>query len=191
MRRERGADTDKLKQDTRDKSRIPVIGFAGFSGSGKTTLAVEVIRSLELEGKRVAVVKHDGHGHYKEAEGTDSAAYRAAGASTVAVVSPDSLVIYEKKAEPTLEDVLQKLYHNENSFDLIVVEGFKASPIPKIAVVREVKHLSILDHVGTELLAIAASKDLYTDSANVPMFDLDDPSQIVRFIIQYMEERSG
>ncbi|MDF2669020.1 MAG: hypothetical protein K0R67_1326 [Paenibacillus sp.] len=170
------------------KGSIPVIGFAGYSGSGKTSLAVEVVRILEARGLRIAVVKHDGHGHYKEAEGTDSAAYKAAGASAVAVLSPDGLVIYERKSEPSLKELLAMLSGVPNQYDLILVEGFKGSPIPKIAVVRRQQDLAILEFAASELLAIAASTGVKLTSANVPVLDLDAPEPIVDFIIQYLDE---
>jgi molybdopterin-guanine dinucleotide biosynthesis protein len=68
------------------------------------------------------------------------------------------------------------------------VEGFKGSPIPKIAVVRRQQDLAILEFAASELLAIAASTGVKLTSANVPVLDLDAPEPIVDFIIQYLDE---
>lgn len=169
------------------RGNVPAIGFVGFSDSGKTTLAVEVVRRLELAGLRVAVVKHDGHGHYKEAEGTDSAAYRSAGASSVVVLSPDSLVSYERKASPTLEELLERLSAHKDHYDVIITEGFKGSRLPKIAVARSEQDLTVLGQLGPGLLAIACREGLSSGIDNVPILDPGNPAAVVQFILQYLD----
>jgi molybdopterin-guanine dinucleotide biosynthesis protein B len=166
---------------------VPVIGFVGFSDSGKTTLAVEVVRRLELAGLKVAVVKHDGHGHYKEVKETDSAAYRSAGASSVVVLSPDSLVIFERKASPTLEKLLERLSAHEDHYDVIITEGFKGSGLPKIAVARSEEDLTVLEQLGPGLLAIACRQGLSPSGYNLPILDIADPAAVVQFILQYLD----
>ena len=48
------------------------IGFAGYSGQRKNNLVAKLIVEMKRRGYRIAVMKHDAHGHYKEAAGTDS-----------------------------------------------------------------------------------------------------------------------
>ena len=58
-----------------------VIGFTGYSNSGKTRLISRLVSYLALTNIRCAVVKHDAHGHYKEAKDSDSAQFIEAGAA--------------------------------------------------------------------------------------------------------------
>lgn len=77
------------------------IGFAGYSGSGKTTLITKLVIEMKRRGKRIAVLKHDAHGHYKEASGTDSTIFAQSGAEAVVTISIDSIHVYEKNASLT------------------------------------------------------------------------------------------
>ena len=114
-----------------------VIGLAGWSGSGKTTLVTKVIPVLVGRGLKVATVKHAHHDFDTDQPGKDSWLHRRAGASEVAVVSSRRWAIVHElgdEAEPSLDDVLAKL----SPADLVIVEGFKRHPHPKLEVYRAV-----------------------------------------------------
>lgn len=164
-----------------------VIGFAGYSGSGKTTLAAQVVERAGRHGLQVAVVKHDGHGHYREAEGTDSARYVEAGAQTVIVAGPGYTYKYEK-AEPGagLSEVLAGL----SGYDLVVVEGFKKEPIPKLVLLRteeQVLDRSLLDEYTVALVLSKNGNEAYPDAANrdIPILDIDDPDEVTAFVMRH------
>jgi molybdopterin-guanine dinucleotide biosynthesis protein B len=177
-----------------------VIGFAGFSGSGKTTLATQVVGLLRKRGIRVAVIKHDGHGHYKEAEGSDSAQYISAGAQQVVVVSPGAVVTYEARVGVTLEKQLQRM----EDCDVVLVEGFKGGAHPKIAVFRDAGQSEVLERlvnvaavvapaeVAAEALSQAAERGAEPDvgeaiAADVPIFDPDDVDGVADFVMRFAE----
>ena len=112
-----------------------VIGLAGWSGSGKSTLVTKVIPVLVKRGLKLATVKLAHHEFVTDQPGKDSWLHRRAGASEVAVVSSRRWAIVhelEREPEPSLDDVLTKL----SPVDLVIVEGFKANPHPKIEVFR-------------------------------------------------------
>ncbi|PYI56463.1 molybdopterin-guanine dinucleotide biosynthesis protein B [Paenibacillus flagellatus] len=177
------------------ESPVPVVGFAGYSDSGKTTLAVRVVACLRRRGRRVAVVKHDAHGHYREAPGTDSARYiEEADADAVVVVSPGRTVRMEKTRSDAsgLSRELEKL----SGYDLIVVEGFKTDSHPKIVVVRTTGQAEAIDASAPPVIAVAAKKgERLPESAarhgSVPMLDIDDPESVAAFIERYFFEYSG
>jgi molybdopterin-guanine dinucleotide biosynthesis adapter protein len=112
------------------------IGFAGFSGAGKTTLIVRLIPELKRRGFSVSTIKHAHHGFDLDQPGKDSYAHRAAGAHEVLVASANRLALMRElrgEPEPSLTELLRLLA----PVDLILVEGFKRHPLPKIEVYRE------------------------------------------------------
>ncbi len=109
--------------------RKPVLAVCGWSGSGKTTLLERLIPRLIETGLRVAVVKHDAHGVTIDREGKDSARLFAAGAD-VCLRSPDEIVFRSaRRPGDTLDAAVRTLLA---SHDLVLVEGHKDTPLPKI-----------------------------------------------------------
>lgn len=108
----------------------PALAFCGFSGSGKTTLLEQLIPELVKEGISVAVVKHDAHGFKIDQPGKDSDRLFNAGAS-VALRGPHETALRFHADTPgsSLYAALSMLapYH-----DLLLVEGHKSTPLPKI-----------------------------------------------------------
>jgi molybdopterin-guanine dinucleotide biosynthesis protein B len=153
-----------------------IVGFAGYSDSGKTTLICSLIDILQGKGKKVAVIKHDGHGHYKEAEGKDTSLFRQAGASAFVAVSPDSYTRYEK-TEISLKNAVQML----NGCDYIFVEGFKKESHLKIAVFREPGQEEVLDQLTAPPIAIACGFP-YAARGGMPVFELSDSQGLAEWL---------
>ena len=109
------------------------IAFVGFADSGKTELICRLLPGLAARGLKVAVLKHS---HHKDLEhidhGKDTWRYRQAGAHTVALAAPGLLQVTSRSSgEPSLEQVLAALAAHA---DLVLVEGYKTGPLPKVAV---------------------------------------------------------
>ena len=158
----------------------PVIGIAGWKKSGKTMLTVRLVEEFARRGLRVATVKHAHHDFQIDDAATDSARHRRAGASQVAVVSRDRWAIVTElrsAPEPDFADVIAML----EPCDLIIVEGYKSAPIPKIEARRTASFtrtpMAPADH---HVIAVAA--DHPTDSAGLPLFALDDIAAIADLI---------
>jgi molybdopterin-guanine dinucleotide biosynthesis adapter protein len=112
-----------------------LIGFAGWSGAGKTTLIVKLIPELNRRGLSVSTIKHAHHAFDLDQPGKDSYEHRAAGAEEVVVASTNRVALVRElrgAPEPTLGELLRLL----KSVDLVLVEGFKRDPLPKIEVFR-------------------------------------------------------
>ena len=108
---------------------LPVFGVCGWSGSGKTTLLEGVLPLLLERGLRVVVVKHDVHGITQESPDKDSQRLFSAGAD-VLLHSPGESVLWRKiRDELSLETELSQL---AEQYDLILVEGYKRAPWPKV-----------------------------------------------------------
>ncbi|MGG6311115.1 molybdopterin-guanine dinucleotide biosynthesis protein B [Paenibacillus macerans] len=117
----------------------PVIQFVGYKNSGKTTLIGRLLELFNGMNIRVAVIKHDLHGFDADREGTDSFRHRQAGAAAAAVTSPWRTAIIEERETP-LEDLIRHFA----DYDLILVEGFKQEPYPKMVLLRSAEDESLI-----------------------------------------------
>jgi molybdopterin-guanine dinucleotide biosynthesis adapter protein len=156
-----------------------VFGFAGWSGAGKTTLIRQVIARLTGQGLRVATVKHAHHDFDIDHPGKDSWEHRKAGAAEVLVVSDTRWALMHElngMPEPSLADLLAKLA----PADIVLVEGFKRSPIAKLEVFRVANDKPPLHPGDPSIIAIAA--DIAFPDAGRPVLPLDDVAAIAEFI---------
>jgi molybdopterin-guanine dinucleotide biosynthesis protein B len=109
---------------------VKLVAFVGWSGSGKTTLLVRLLPLLRRRGLRVAALKHSHHSAF-DAPGSDSARLRRAGAEAVAVQGPQGLAYFGPQVLSA-----RALARRLPPVDLVLCEGFKTEPIPKIEVRR-------------------------------------------------------
>ncbi len=156
-----------------------IIGFAGWSGAGKTTLIRSVIARLTGQGLRVATVKHAHHAFDIDQPGKDSWEHRKAGAAEVLVVSDTRWALMHElrgAAEPSLPELLAKL----SPADIVLIEGFKRSAIPKLEVYRAANGKPPLHPDDASIIAIAA--DIAFPDAGRPVLPLDDAEAITDFV---------
>ena len=94
---------------------------------GKTKLIEQVTERLTREGFRVATVKHL-HGSFDTVE-KDTWRHLEAGAALTVASTPTEIITIRRRANPALEEALEAVYVKP---DLVLVEGYKGSSIPKI-----------------------------------------------------------
>ncbi len=159
-----------------------VIGIAGWKNSGKTTLTARLVGELTGRGFRVSTVKHAHHGFDVDREGTDSWRHREAGAREVALVSSRRVVLQRELAgedEPPLRDVLARLA----PADIVLVEGYKREPIPKIEIRRlEAAKSEPLAPADPLVMAIVADHAV-TDAGGLPVFPIDAVDAVADFLV--------
>jgi molybdopterin-guanine dinucleotide biosynthesis protein B len=159
-----------------------IIGLAGWSGSGKTTLLAKVIPRIVARGLKVSTLKHAHHAFDVDQPGKDSHTHRMAGATEVLVSSANRwALVHELRgdAELTLAALIGRL----SPVDLVLVEGYKREPHPKLEVHRPSlgKPLIHLDDPG--IVAVASDKPL--PAARVLVIDLHDVERIAEFLIRH------
>ena len=116
--------------------------ICGVKNSGKTTLTEGIIRTLTARGLRTAVIKHDGHEFECDIAGTDSSRFVEAGAFGAAVFSRGQIFVRKTGKYPDTRDtsgtmrLLRELTGAFPEADVILAEGLKGLPFPKIEVVR-------------------------------------------------------
>lgn len=162
---------------------MKIFGIAGWSGSGKTTLLEKLIPCLTARGIRVSVIKHAHHGFDIDRPGKDSYRHREAGATEVLLSCTDRWALMHERrdeGEPTLDELVSHL----SPCDLVLVEGFKQEPVPKIEVYRPENGKPPLHPERSDIIAVAADVAL---STSVPRFGLDDAEGMARFIIQHLK----
>lgn len=110
---------------------IPVFSFVAFSGTGKTTFLEKLIPELKARGLRVAVYKHDAHEFEIDKKGKDSWRFTAAGADVTVISSNTKAAVMENRYVSP-----EELVAGLHDVDIIITEGYKAGPWPKIAMRR-------------------------------------------------------
>jgi len=159
-----------------------IIGLAGWSGSGKTTLLTRAIPRIVARGLRVSTLKHAHHGFDVDQPGKDSHAHRLAGATEVLVGSARRwALVHELRDEP--EVPLAALLQRLSPVDLVLIEGYKGEPHPKLEVHRAAVGKPLLHPGDPAIVAIAA--DVPLPAAKVPVIDLDDVERIVDVLIRH------
>lgn len=161
----------------------PILGIAGYSGSGKTALLAGVLGILKQRGIRTAVIKRTHHEVEVDHPGKDSHRLRLAGARQVLLASCGRwalMVEQEPGEEPGPEAWAARLPPGEQ--DLVLVEGYKAAPIPKLEVHRPVTGKPLLCLNDPWIRAVASDKPLELPSG-VPLLDLNDHEAVAEWIV--------
>lgn len=156
-----------------------LMGFAGWSGSGKTTLLAGLIPRLTSRGLSVSTIKHAHHAFDIDRPGKDSYRHRQAGATEVLIASTQRWALMHElrgQAEPSLTQLLAHLA----PVDLILVEGFKRDPHPKIEVHRSNNGKPWLFPEDDAICAILSDvPGLTTSLPHAALDDLDAACELV------------
>ncbi|HSA71782.1 MAG TPA: molybdopterin-guanine dinucleotide biosynthesis protein B [Burkholderiales bacterium] len=162
---------------------MKVFGFAGWSGSGKTTLIEQLIPRFVKRGLGVSLIKHAHHTFDVDQPGKDSYRHRHAGASEILVTSSRRWVLMHELRgahEPPFEEQLKRM----SPCDLLLVEGFKFAPIPKLEVWRAETGEPLLHPNDPHIVAVASDAKVET---KLPLLDLNDVDGIASFILKKLE----
>jgi len=155
------------------KKRVAV-AFTGPSGSGKTSL-VEKIAQILMKSKKVAIIKNDpkDKAHF-DVEGKDSYKFSQTGAEVV-VTSPTRTTFFSQR-EKTLDEIVMMI----DDFDILLVEGLKTLPLPRIAIFRNKIDESYFS--CSEAIAIDDTIRDYTIPENIDVLDLNNTAEIIQWI---------
>ncbi len=157
-----------------------VLGVIGWSGSGKTTLLTALLPLLIGRGLSVSTVKHVHHGLDLDRPGKDSFRHRAAGAREVMVAGGARwALLHEHRgaAEPTLPELLARMA----PVDLVLVEGFKHGPEPKLEVHRPSLGKPPLWPGRADILAVAS--DTAALDCGRAVLPLDAPTVVAEWTL--------
>ena len=162
---------------------MKIFGFAGWSGSGKTTLIEKLMPRFVGAGLRVSLIKHAHHTFDVDQPGKDSYRHRHAGAAEILVTSSRRWVLMHELRgahEPSFEEQVKRF----SPCDLLLVEGFKFAPIPKLEVWRAETGEPLLHPNDPHIVAVAADREVQTRLA---LLDLNDDRGIAQFILAHLK----
>ena len=159
-----------------------IFGLAGWSGSGKTTLLAAIIPELAARGLSVSTIKHAHHDFDIDRPGKDSWRHRQAGAGEVMVASARRWALMHElrgAAEPTLDELVARL----SPVDIVIVEGYKRHPHPKLEVHRRSLGKPLLYLDDPHIVAIASDEPF---AAPLPLLSLADPAAVAGFMLDHL-----
>ena len=112
-----------------------IISVIGRKNSGKTTLAVALASEFVRRGHRVMTIKHGHHPAEADRHGSDTWRHFHEGrAERVLIASPDLRVLFERS--PDTYDPVSLARQYMGGANIVLTEGYKAAPLPKIEVFR-------------------------------------------------------
>ena len=164
----------------------PLLAIAAWSGTGKTTLLKRLIPELCVRGLRPGLIKHTHHDMDVDKPGKDSYELRKAGAAQTIVASEQRWALMTETPEtPELDLTWLVSRMDASKLDLVLVEGSKHEPVPKILLFRQnsghrVEELIIDEHT----IAVASDMPIAT---SLPQLDLNDIQQIATFIANWLD----
>lgn len=163
-----------------------VFGVTGYKNAGKTGLMERLVQDFTARGWRVSTLKHTHHNVDLDSKGTDSHRHRVAGAQEVMLASGNRFALMQEFVDeaPSLDELLARF----SPVDLILVEGYKTAPHPKIECYRHETQHPFLHPENSSIKAIASDGPVDT---KLPVLDLDDTQAIADYIISQLPSPKG
>ena len=168
---------------------VPCLGFVAPSGMGKTTLLRRLVPLLCARGLRLGYLKHAHHGFDLDTPGKDSYELRRAGAARVLIASAARWALLAENVAsppPSLDALLARF--DAEALDLVLIEGFRAGPHPRIEVRRGTP--AVPGDVAEDAQRIAIATDAVTApvAGAPPWLPLDAPEAIAAFVCSCLAE---
>ncbi|MDO5145707.1 MAG: molybdopterin-guanine dinucleotide biosynthesis protein B [Eubacteriales bacterium] len=159
---------------------IPVFSVVAYSGVGKTTFLERLIPELKKRGLRVAAVKHDAHQFTIDKEGKDSWRMTEAGADVTGLMSERRAVLMENRPVDT-----EKWIRTIRDVDIILTEGYKFGPWPKLMLHREAAGKP-LPLPPEQCLAVISDVPVLGAKR---MFSLEDEAAVAEFLAGMLQNQ--
>lgn len=153
-------------------------GITGWKNAGKTSVMERLVAEFVARGLRVSTLKHAHHRFEIDHEGRDTFRHRAAGAAEVLVSSGTRWALMSElrgDPEPALDELIAKM----TLVDLVLIEGWKTSPHPKLEVWRAETGHPLIAPGDETIRAVATDTSL---DLNIPVLDLNDTQALADFI---------
>jgi molybdopterin-guanine dinucleotide biosynthesis protein B len=173
-----------------------VLLVTGAHESGKTTVAVKLIEALVREGLKVGSLKHTDHEYETDVPGKDSERHKSAGAEPAVLVAGCRSAVHRKRESsasdpltptdagqmrPALSVFLEGEY-GLGACDVVIVEGYRSAPYPKIEVCRAATGRAPLCESDPNVIAVVADRATQ-HASSIPRFTFEEiPSSLLLFL---------
>ncbi|HEX6369339.1 MAG TPA: molybdopterin-guanine dinucleotide biosynthesis protein B [Longimicrobium sp.] len=185
---------DDLRGAQRHGQPPPAVCIIGKKNSGKTTLAVALLAELRGRGLRVASIKHGHHAFETDQPGRDSWRHFNEGQAEATIMAGEGKIalVMRMDGDPDPARLVRDFYTGRG-YDLVLVEGYKARPFPRIEVFRRAVHDRPLyadagAAAGSYLAIVTDDASLETEVPVIVM-DADDPGAHVRRVAEIIVSR--
>ena len=133
----------------------------------------------------MGTIKHDGHGFEIDQAGKDTYKHRQAGARSVVIASRDKYALI--KETPDEEVSLEALIKVQEDVDIVIVEGYKFSRLPKFEVIRKA---SSTEGVCRQDTLMGRITDMTMEDRTLPTYGFDELFELVAVIEKIIKETS-
>lgn len=181
-------------RDARRHGQPPAVCIIGKKNSGKTTLAVALLAELRRRGLRVASIKHGHHAFETDQPGKDSWRHFNEGGADATIMAGEGKIalVMRMDGEPDPVQLVRDFYTGRG-YDLVLIEGYKAGPFPKIEVFRRAVHGRPLfvdaGDAAESYLALVTDDASIDTELPVIVMDADDPDAHVRRVADMIVAR--
>lgn len=182
---------DDLREAERAIGIPPAVSIVGRKNAGKTTLVVALLAELRRRGWRAASVKHGHHAFESDQPGRDSWRHFHEGAAeaTLMVGAGKVALTMRMEDEPDPAALVRSFYAGRG-YDLVVVEGYKAGPFPKVEVVRRgADDRPLFDPSAPPAELVAIVTDAVDAGSAVPTIAIDAEGRHVATLADLLESR--
>ncbi|MEO1928224.1 MAG: molybdopterin-guanine dinucleotide biosynthesis protein B [Nautiliaceae bacterium] len=156
------------------------IAFTGPSNSGKTTLIEKIAKRL-ISSYKLAIIKNDPSDKAVfDKEGKDSYKFYQTGAEVV-VTSPTRTTYFSHR-QKSLDEIIEMI----KDFDILLVEGLKYLPLPRIAVFRGDVDESYFRYI--KAVAVDESVDKSKIPPHIEILDLNNIDEIIEWVLTNAED---
>lgn len=151
------------------------IAFTGPSNSGKTTLIEKIAKRL-ISSYKIAIIKNDPSNKAEfDKEGKDSYKFFQTGAEVV-VTSPKRTTYFSHR-QKSLDEIVEMI----KDFDILLVEGLKYLPLPRLGIFRNEIDESYFRYI--KAVAIDDSIDKSKIPSNIEILNLNDIDEIINWVL--------
>ncbi len=154
----------------------PILAFSGPSGVGKTRLLARLLPALRRRGLEVCVLKHTGHAHPFDRRVKDTERLRRAGALAAAIQGPAGLALFA----PAVAGA-RALARLLPPCDLVLAEGWKGEPLPRVEVHRRRISRAFLCAGDRRVVAVVGDE---APPRPLPLFAPDDVEGLADFVVR-------
>jgi len=148
-----------------------VFGVVGGCAA-KAGLVRNLVAELTQRGLRVSTVKHVPDDVDLDRPGSGSWAHRAAGAEEVMLASGARQILMRERRKPVDEPDVDDLLLRMPAVDLVLLEGFRLSPYPKLEAVKRGQDRRLLALDDPSVCAVTGDAPVAAPVPFLPFSDL-------------------